>query len=508
MGTGNKTLLCLLTIVFCLAHKVSATLEIPDKLGLISNVGKLKVAQTIDKVHISVTVLVNTSLTDYLAGTQKIREIVFTPRNFEKLKANPNSTIPFYNIFFPGSLALDRMDKDFALMTMYVDPTVTSKPKYDCHSYLADPGLATFYNLATSLEWALAPLSENWSVADLAKPTVKQQLTDFLHDAQLDLINVGKQVTEHLHILDELTAGKLPTEVITFLQRKLQCYPIGKFEKVELTDCTKVNVGLQCNIYLEIYTSDKSYDHYLTINHLRVELDIGQPTNKLVKSSNQSPFTLLSCKNTTDSQTQVCESEPWDNDCSSIIDTTDYHAISKKCNFTIKKPPPPMVTDQGGILVMNKKYNINLLRDNVKIKAIENLSPLLIFSQFIVSLLHGTEEINFQPSQQILIEKIIYSGLNATIISLFKSKALQRAIKNLDWMTLLQYGALFVHIAIFPIALVSCAVSLKALHAFRPLRNSINLIKKSVRSKEDIPMQRKVNFLQNKKITKKVLSKK
>jgi hypothetical protein len=167
-----------------------------------------------------------------------------------------------------------------------------------------------------------------------------------------------------------------------------------------------------------------------------------------------------------------------------------------------------MVTDQGGILVMNKKYNINLLRDNVKIKAIENLSPLLIFSQFIVSLLHGTEEINFQPSQQILIEKIIYSGLNATIISLFKSKALQRAIKNLDWMTLLQYGALFVHIAIFPIALVSCAVSLKALHAFRPLRNSINLIKKSVRSKEDIPMQRKVNFLQNKKITKKVLSKK
>ena len=121
-----------------------------------------------------------------------------------------------------------------------------------------------------------------------------------------------------------------------------------------------------------------------------------------------------------------------------------------------------------------------------------------------VSLLLKSEEIKFQPSQVISEEKIIYSSLNSTVIQLIKAKALFTAIREWDWYEILQYLALGVHVGIFPIALVSCCVSLKALHAFRPIKQSLKMLKRS-HNKDALPMTRRTNYVQNKKYVKKIL---
>jgi len=69
-----------------------------------------------------------------------------------------------------------------------------------------------------------------------------------------------------------------------------------------------------------------------------------------------------------------------------------------------------------------------------------------------------------------------------------------------DWKNILQYAALFVHVGIFPIAVVSCCVSLKALHAFRPVKNAFRM---KTRNPQHSPEIRRTNFIFNKKVTKK-----
>ena len=117
---------------------------------------------------------------------------------------------------------------------------------------------------------------------------------------------------------------------------------------------------------------------------------------------------------------------------------------------------------------MDKKYEIQLFKGEKKIKTIDNKSPLLLFTNHIITLIANGITQKFHGNNND-IEKVIYSLLNHTLISKMRNKALSKAINELDIYGILQYIALTVHIAIFPVALVSCCVSLKALKAFNPL---------------------------------------
>ena len=79
-----------------------------------------------------------------------------------------------------------------------------------------------------------------------------------------------------------------------------------------------------------------------------------------------------------------------------------------------------------------------------------------------------------------------------------RNKALKKAISELDIYSILQYMALTVHIAIFPVALVSCCVSLKALKAFKPMKRTLKMLKRSGKHKDSSPVVKRANYVHNK----------
>jgi hypothetical protein len=56
-----------------------------------------------------------------------------------------------------------------------------------------------------------------------------------------------------------------------------------------------------------------------------------------------------------------------------------------------------------------------------------------------------------------------------------------------------------VHVAIFPIALVSGCVSLKALKSFKPLKRSIKSLKRTHSDRAKDPVVKRANYIHNKR---------
>ena len=283
------------------------------------------------------------------------------------------------------------------------------------------------------------------------------------------------------------------------MQQQLECYPIGKFEKVILQKCTKVDVGLQCNLELTVFGSTHDHNRLIAVNYNGVEISIGNDNDILIELP-MNQLAVLSCSTISTESVNLCTHSDYDNDCSIALVNHDITGAAKSCNFTFKRPPSPLKLDSGGVLVMNKKYTTQTTKDN-KVTNIENTSPLLIFTKSILSFIYKTEILNFQPSQSITVKKknIIFSALNSSIINIIRNKALKRAILEWDFYSILQYAALTVHVAIFPIALVSGCVSLKALKSFKPLKRSIKSLKRTHSDRAKDPVVKRANYIHNKR---------
>ena len=254
----------------------------------------------------------------------------------------------------------------------------------------------------------------------------------------------------------------------------------------------KSGYGVTCDIKVEIYKSISEYDRLLPINYNGVELFLG---NHSVLVQQDSVLSLLNCP--TISEINVCSRVDYTNKCGEQLLTKNYAHTIEHCNFTLKAPPHPFLTNNGGVMIMNKDFELQLFKDSKKIKTIQNKSPLLIFSKYIISIIHkGIEQKFINTINNNIVDKIIYSNINETLLQLMRLKAIKKAISDWDMYSILQYMALSVHVAIFPVALVSCCVSLKALKAYKPLKRSLRLLKKG---KSNSPIVKRANYVHNKR---------
>ena len=502
LGTTMQSVLHFkfLFVVVCLTNQaIMITADNQDKLGLVTNIGNFKIATGIEKSYLSVTVLANSTLETFTTYINRINNSIGAPAKIAGLKANQELKEQYYEIFFPGATALWDIAVDLEIISSYKDPTKSSQPSYSCHAVFNIPSELHFLEVANTMEFAAKTISLAWTAEDLKKSPAQELLMDFIHDAKLDVLNLAELVRTQLLILDELTTGKLPGNLMTFLQQQLTCWPFGTFENAYLLDCEKVSIGLQCDIALEAYKTISEYERLLPINYNGVELYLGNHS-VLVKQSDDS-LLLLSCPTLNENFVNICDKKEYDNKCADNLLTDDYSNAVDNCNFSLKVPPPPFLTSKKGVLIMDKKYEIQLFKANLKIKTIENKSPLLLFTNNMVHLIANGITQTFHGNNND-IEKVLYSLLNKTLINRMKTKALKKAISEWDMNSILQYMALTVHFAVFPIAFVSCCVSVRALKAFKPLKRSIKLLKRSGKTKQNSPVIKRANYMHNKRYAK------
>jgi hypothetical protein len=483
-------------LIILLVINIAQLIETEEKLRFVTKMGKITVAQDVDKTYLTVTVLANDTFATIQQHINEINETIHKPLSIAGLITDEPLQRSFYDMLYPGDAALTQISEDAYLISQYNDPSQPSNPKYTCHAIFGAPHVLHFTEVHNHINWLLQGINMAWATADLKKSPAREALNDFLHDSKVEVVNLAELIQSRLLILDELTAGNIPNELLTFLQQRLECYPIGKFEKVTLQKCTKVEVGLQCNLELTVFGTTHDHNQLIPINYNGIEISIGKENDILVElSTNQ--LAVLSCSTVSTESVHLCTHTDYDNDCSIALVNHDITGAANSCNFTFKDPPLPLKLDSGGVIVMDKKYTIQTTKNN-QVTTIENTSPLLIFTKSILSFLYKTEILNFQPSQDIAVEKIIFSAINSTVINIMKLKALKQAVLNWDFYSILQYAALTVHVAIFPVALVSCCVSLKAMKSFKPLKRSILTLKRSHEKAKD-PVVKRANYIHNKR---------
>ena len=485
-----------LVIVYIIVQPLIVIAEDQENLGLITNIGIFKLATDIEKSYLSVTVLANSSLDTFSSYINRINNSAHSPANIAGLKADKDLRAKFYEGFFPGSTALWDIAVDLEIISSYKDLEKSSNPTYDCHAIYNIPNELHFLEISNTLEFALSTLNFEWTGEELNQPPAKQLLLDYIHDSKLDILNLATLVREQLQLLDELTLGRIPLTLISYLQQQLSCWPFGTYENAYLENCNKIAEGLECDIYLEVYKEYKEYNRYLPINYQGVELHLGNHT-VLIKDSEES-MALLSCPTLNENFINNCNKVNYDNKCADNLLEENYDKAVEYCNFTLKLPIDPFLTSKKGILIMDKNIDIQLFKGDKKFKSIENKSPLLLFTKHIVKLISNTITSTFQSNNND-VEKIIYSILNKTLITKMRNKALKKAISELDIYSILQYMALTVHIAIFPVALVSCCVSLKALKAFKPMKRTLKMLKRSGKHKDNSPVVKRSNYVHNKR---------
>ena len=463
-----------------------------DSLGLVANIGKFKLATDIERSFLSVTVLANSTLQQFSQYIDRINTSVLLPNTIAGLKADTDLRDQYYTAFFPGASALTDIAIDLEIISNYVDINKRNTPNFPCHTFFDTPNDYHFLELANTLEFATKTLKTTWSTEDLKTSPAQELLINFISDAKLDILNLATLVRLQLQILDELTSGTVPPALVTFLQQQLECYPIGLFETPYLIACEKNEIGITCDIEVEIYKTISEYNRLLPVNYNGVEIFLG---NNSVLVQQDSVLSLLNCP--TISEINVCSRVDYTNKCGEQLLTKNYAHTIEHCNFTLKAPPHPFLTNNGGVMIMNKDFELQLFKDSKKIKTIQNKSPLLIFSKYIISIIHkGIEQKFINTINNNIVDKIIYSNINETLLQLMRLKAIKKAISDWDMYSILQYMALSVHVAIFPVALVSCCVSLKALKAYKPLKRSLRLLKKG---KSNSPIVKRANYMHNKK---------
>jgi len=397
--------------------------------------------------------------------------------------------------------ALSEAMEEIILISQYKDNNVRYQPNYSCNENITITDSALTYKLEKNLDNLISTIDQQWTTADLGKPENKARLINFIRDSSDEVLETTQAISSHLTTLDQITSGILPGETLSYLQRVLPCIPIGRFDQIRLIGCQKNEVGLTCDLSLDIFEHNQKYDHYIPVNYLGAELDIGQPLNKIVKIPNQSQFYILNCSAIEESVINQCQVNKWESTCAKALSNDNLDTILSDCPFKFIPSPPPQQTELGGVLVMNADYNLHVLdQHNTRIKTLENKSPMLIFSPHTICAMLGTEEVRFPNNKGVSTEHLVYSALNSTVQNMIRLKAIHRMITDWDWKNILQYAALFVHVGIFPIAVVSCCVSLKALHAFRPVKNVFRM---KTRNSQHSPEIRRTNFIFNKKVTKK-----
>jgi hypothetical protein len=484
------SLIKLTLIINCIPIVFSAE----EELGLIVKLNSLTVAQSIERVGMSVMILANTTLATYKGHIRDINSSIYLPLKIAGLAAKETQE-SFYTLLVPGIQAIDQIIADITFLNYYKDLTTESQVKYpDCFSHISDPE-HHFVEVSRTLQRMAETLDTTWTTIEISREPVKSLLIDFFIGSKTELVNLSYRVQQHLLIMDELMSNAIPPRLLSYLQENLSCYPIGKFERSTLESCTKTSTGLECNIKLETYGQLKNYEHYIPVNYAGIELDIGQPINHLTKLPQQADFYLLSCEDFTPTDNiHKCTSSDFDNPCISAIVKNEHNNAIQKCNFTLIAPALPVRLFDSGILVTDNKYVIKSFNTPTESTTIKNTSPMVIYTNKLLRFLYKQQDINFVGMAKIKQEKFVKSALNDTLLTVMRSKALLKAALSWDWVAIFKYFSTISHFIILPVSIVGCGISLSAMH----LCKCANPFKKLSRKSQQEAKLRTANYIVNK----------
>lgn len=471
-------------------------LEASKTIGIMRKTGTINIANNIQQVEFSLIIKTGNLEDPVLTWLSECQNKLASVLEIPAIK-NPDSILTFGALSASVSQATEQSIKLISNIHQYKQAGKPTPQLRQCAGTIEDNVRDIVFMYKETLSSSYESLNPLWTVSDVKPKSVGfTTITNFYANIRSAAYDMRDHLEKLLHMLEALTSGVLNPALLANIQEH-SCVDISAFDNIILRGCKKIDIGIYCELSVQIFGGVTQYNRYSPISYQGVEVRV-PPNAYVVKGTDNDDTGLLYCDGEFLSTINRCKFQHWED--VKYLFSKDAATILKNCNFTFKTPNLPMQLPDQSILIQDSSYDLTISNlDGINPVSLENLSP------FIVSLNKNSRlnidkdrvHIQYRGFLETAPTNLQVSIFNETFIAAMHLRALQQTLWELNWEQLLYFGLLLLQVVVAPVAIVTCAISIYTI---------FKSVKRRRRRKKDRQMSLKslnTNYKENKRYNKK-----
>ena len=498
----------LLLLVLLGLNSISKVNPTRQGIGFLVEGENLMIARSTENTEVNLLILGNFSKDDALDKLKLIRDkldlFLSIPGVNEtaEIKAKIAPIVASYRKIFP------QLFKLITDLSLYTDNS--KEPKHSnikCKVVLPSFTTAKILEILAQVTYVTDQAEMDADSSKITDKTVQREILSALLTVGDLIEDLKENILDRKRIITTLLDQKIPQELPSYLETQA-CVSSGKLESLEILECEKEKLGMNCDLNLRIFKDTQELTTWVPVSYKGAQL-MGQNRDQIFAKNEEGLLGLITCKGErldgkprylTDKD---CSFNPLSNKCSYSLDRLVLDDILVHCNFTVL--PPKLVTRiKEGLLIMQASNDIEIseyTEDSSQKRIITPDLPLLLKTSKTVEIKIGPL-IKKYASKFINVERSVqYSALDKQ----FQEKILtvaqwQDFSREITYKDGIDYGLLSAFAIVLPIIFGLCVSYCKRTDWFdgcKRLKNRKWLIRSQRRIKPE-----KENYQTNRKIIK------
>lgn len=348
-------------IFFAILRNSESTLtnsQLESGLGVIIPISNIEIKKSIVNSLVGLVYPGNFVATEFYEIVKKITSKIF------EIRAKPFMSNAKINESIQHDLAFLSDDLDYILKGLqdihsYADPLVVKNLTYSCLLQFEEFHKSDLSNILQEISAFYSKLPAEQTLTDESTQILFQ---NFRHVKEI-VKTLRNDIMSRTEEMVSIGANILPSTLAFYLET-LKCIEPGFLQDVHVNFCSKISLGLFCEISLNSYKSIETYTKFSPIPYDDI-IWIAENSEQILLKNRHNKYEIMSCEKDEndfyDDDEELmemlthCSTKSYDNTCARYLETSEYEKIINSCNFT--KAPADILPFQRtslGILVSDK----------------------------------------------------------------------------------------------------------------------------------------------------------